>query len=96
MFCNKIYTYYFLLNWFPFTILFGNIKNVFKLFEFFNKKLSITNKKLKSLILEHYGNMSILHVFFPKTDLAFSKWTKKMSKINFPKLLLAKNKRELT
>jgi hypothetical protein len=67
-----------------------------KPFPNFQKFFSITNKKLKSLILEHYDKMSILHVFFPKTDLAFSKWTKKMSKINFPKLLLAKNKRELT
>jgi len=31
-----------------------------------------------------------MHIFFPKVNSTFQKWTKKMSKIEFPKLLLAK------
>jgi len=35
----------------------------------------------KKLFLEHFGHTSLFHIFFPKVNLAFQKWTKKMSKI---------------
>ena len=31
--------------------------------------------------LQHYGHNPLFHLFFPKVNLAFEKWTKKMSKI---------------
>jgi len=35
----------------------------------------------KNRILEHSGHTSLFDLFFPKVNLAFEKWTKKMSKI---------------
>jgi len=35
----------------------------------------------KKWILEHSGHNSLFDLFFPKVNLAFKKWTKKMSKI---------------
>jgi len=35
----------------------------------------------KNTILEHSGHTSLFDLFFPKVNLAFKKWTKKMSKI---------------
>ena len=37
-----------------------------------------SNKKWK---LDHSGHKSLFDSFFPKVNLAFEKWTKKMSKI---------------
>ena len=53
---------------------------------FYEKRHKIFNNKQKihKKLLEHYGKVHILRIFFPKVILTFQKWTKKMSKSDFP------------
>lgn len=53
---------------------------------FYEKRHNFYNdkQKINKTLLHHHGKVHILHIFSPKVILTFRKWTKKMSKTEFP------------